>query len=623
VDKAGLQELIRQLKSTDEGLRLRAANLLSLEMGEDMRLALASLKDAFLHDPNPAVRFLAAKALKNQGIEPDDLSRGGPVAQKVPEPPVEVDSPDEGLLSFQGGIRAFWLTAQEYLRTPFNGLCDCLRANPERVGPWMAANAEDLGIDMVVPHLLEWHFREVGQSKDCSSKDCSSSLAGPPRVAEVAGRWHALPRESLSPVRGDLRGPGLDLALSVLASSPIDAIRAIALRFHEPQDVEAVRHFMEGFGQSSPMLLDSLVEVLKRLGQRRRDLAVKILSSCLGHFRPGQELFRLVGIARLCAVLVSPATLAFVKAQLPQAEGAAKAALIDVVARHNISDTDKVTLVGGFLKDQNPLVVIRTLACLWNSSQRSFIIYLISRYLNHPEPSIRSQLACALGDVAASEVLPYLVQLLNDPDVEVRSQAWRGLDRLQGEEVMHRVAGLLTDPHDRVRASAFRFILERSVGDRQLLTRVGLRIDKAPPAVVLERPDRLNPAGVGGKDGGSSKVEVSLQDPWVAEMVLSGLESVVDPQVIPLAETQVLSKNPWVRARATRLLWKLGELWSVDNVNDLLSDSDPSSWEAGVVTLAELGVVCRQEVRLLQHPILRSALRRHPTFESHAKKGAK
>lgn len=597
MDRTEVQELIRQLKSADEALRLRAVNVLAGELGEEIRLALPTLKDAFLNDPNPAVKYLARKALKNHGIDPDDLARGGAAAG-----PASTDSGGTGVLALQGGVRAFFRTAQEYLRAPFNTLCSVLQYNAEIVGPWVLEKAEALSVDLLLPHLVELHAAEQGAVEGAGA-----------RLVEIAKRWHEQPREATFPERADVREAGLAEALAVLASSPTPVVRALALALGYGQKA-TLEQLLKLLDDESPLVQGAAATALAELGARRREMQIKILTTAASRFKPGEPESKLIALARLMRALANSTTLAFLKVQLPATSGAVRAALIDVAARLKIADAEKADLCGAYLKDPSPLVVTRAMSCLWHSSQKPFITYTLSRYINHADAEVRRELADALKDTGQEDALPFLFQLLKDPQDKVRLAAVHGLDKIAGPSVLDRLVELLADPNAGVRALALRAIVEVAHPDEAALLRQGTSVTEAPQVVKVECPNGLR----GG--GKPISTEIELKDTAMRESALAALEGLADPKFSRLVEALVLDRDPRVKARAARLLWKYGELWACDSVNELLSSGEPNEWEAGVHGLAELVEAVRVEGRLMHFPLLRTALRKHPQFESHSKK---
>ena len=596
-----MQELIRQLKSADESLRLRAVNVLAGASGEELRIALPTLKDAFLNDPNPAVKYLARKALKNHGIDPDELARGG----VGPGPVASTDSGGTGVLALQGGVRAFFRTAQEYLRAPFNTLCSVLQYNPEIAGPWVIRRAETLSVDLLLPHLIELHAAEQGTVP---------SGAGM-RLVAIAQRWHEQPRESTFPERADVREGGLADALALLAQSPSPLVRALALTlgFGQKATLEALLLLLD---DGSPLVQHAAGAALSELGTRRRETQVKIITSVAARFRPGESETKLIAIARVMRALANSTTLAFLKVQLPATQGAVRAALVDVAARLKIADAEKADLCGAYLKDTSPLVVTRAMSCLWHSSQQPFITYTLSRYINHADTEVRRELAEALKDTGQEDALPFLAQLMRDPNHAVREAAVEGLDRIAGPTVLDRLVELLNDPSHAVRAVALRGLVEVAHPDEAAVLRQGITVQELPQFVRVECPNGLR---AGGRPV-STEIELTTTD--MREAALAALEDLADPKFSRLIEALVLDRDPRVKARAARLLWKYGELWACDSVNELLSSGEPREWEAGVEALAELVDAVRVEGRLMHYPLLRTALRKHPQFDLQAKKKA-
>lgn len=597
MDRSEVQELIRQLKSNDESLRLRAVNLLAQEPTDSVRLALPSLKDAFLNDPNPAVKYLARKALKNHGVDPDALQRGAP----LPGEAADVDSGATGVLALQGGVRAFFRTAQEYLRAPVNTLCRVMQINDDLVGPWLLERAEHLAVDLLLPHLVELH----------AGDDANVPPGRVLRLLEVARAWHSQPREATFPEREDIRGRGLADVLAVLATSPSPLARAMSARLGEHAAMEPLIQLLS---DDSPLVQQAAAGALASLGARRRELQLKILNAAIALFKPGEPESRLIAVARLARELANSTAVPFVKSNLPTSQGAVRAALVDVVAKLKIPDAEKADLCGAYLRDASPLVVTRAMACLWTSSQKPFITYTLSRFINHREVEVRRELAEALKDTGQEDVLPYLFQLVKDPDDSVRVQAVAGLDRVAGANALDRLVELAGDASPAIRAVALRELVEVGLAEELAVLRQGTIVTEAPAVVVVNCPSGLRP--------GSRPLatEIPLDTPFIREHALAALEGLADPKFGPLVEGLVLDRFPRVKARAARLLWKFGELWAADSVNDLLASGEPREWEAGVEALAELIDVTRIEGRLMHYPLLRTALRKQPLFETHAKK---
>jgi hypothetical protein len=223
----------------------------------------------------------------------------------------------------------------------------------------------------------------------------------------------------------------------------------------------------------------------------------------------------------------------------------------------------------------------------------------------------------ALGDTTDVETFGCLGQLLSDPDPRVRRVALASLSRLQGEDLVSRIVALTADTHVPVQAAALLSLTLRADSETLASLRSALSIGENPLVIRIDGrkcasrlPGRSLPDGF----------ELPLDDPWVVEITIRSLEALADLKVARVIEGLILSRSPRVRGQAARSLWKFGELWAADTVNDLLCDGVADGWEAGIEALAELAVVCRLEGQLMHHPLLRTALRRHPSFESNARR---
>jgi HEAT repeat protein len=556
------------------------------------------------------VKYLASKALRNHGINPDDLDRGLATAAETPD----VDSSNTGVLALQGGVRAFWRTAQEYLRVPFNTLCRLIQVNPDLVGEQVLESVEGLGVDMLLPHLHE----SPGSSPAGAATGAvavGAAAGAPARLADVARRWHSQPRTALYPERSDVRGSGLEQSVAPLRASGEPLVRALACRLGPVADRLALDQLVVLLSDPQPLIHRAAGAALALAGCRRREFQARILGSASALFKPGEDESRLLTVARLARDLANPTILPFLREQLPQSAGAVRAMLVDVLARLPVPEAEKIALVGSYLRDPSPDVVTRAMACLWTSSQRSFITYTLSRYMNHRDPGVRSRLAEALSDVGGEDAASYLVQLLRDPDPSVRAAAAGGVERTPGDRVAALLAALLGADHaPAVRAAALRALAANSGPDTLTELRNGLAVTDRPPAIRVECA-----GGIPGTSprGSPLVAEIALDEQSVRLDGLGLLECLGVPKALPVVEAMVLERDPHVKARAAALLWKLGELWAADSVGELLSSANPADWGPAISALGDIAYVSRMEARLMQYPLLRTALRRHPSFAAH------
>ena len=132
LDDSQVKELASQLKDATESVRLKAcdriAKLTDARDKERAREVVPSLKHMFLTDGNPAVKFLAKKALSSLGQDPEQILRE--------EKAKSGGGDDGGTVSKAALVRdlpILWRCAQDELRPAINSLSKLIFSTEERV----------------------------------------------------------------------------------------------------------------------------------------------------------------------------------------------------------------------------------------------------------------------------------------------------------------------------------------------------------------------------------------------------------------------------------------------------------------------------------------------------------
>lgn len=597
MDRPDFQELIRGLRNPDETIRLRAATLICQEPVDNLKKAVPTLKDSFLNDPNPAVRYLLRKALENLGVNPDRLAETSAIDGGA--------ASEQGMLALQGGGKAFWLAAQDYLRSPFSATCQLLKTCPSEIGEQIWKLPTPLPTSLLIPHMLEIMDQEGTLPGSHSRRP----------MATMAKAWHTTPREALY-----LDSPETDAELgnslaTDLWKSTNPFCKAMALRWttrfedvHERQDA-----ILE---QEDPLVLEAAVDYLVRAVRSDQSLATKVLAKAQTRYRPGASRARLLAIAYLVQELAHPVSLQFVKSTLPTAGGSIKAILIDALHKFTIPEDQKLSILQESLKDPDPEVSSRALVAAWGSSMQAVLPTVIRKIRHFPGGDGKKPLAKALGDIGDLAGMDQLLELATDGDLEIQQLVIQSLLRLPRLETARKMVERLTDPNPRLSAVAFRVLVELS-GNRALdVLRRYLVVEEKAASPAWIGLTELGPPGQGQAaevDFVPFRLQIAEEGPKI--WALESIEKLNDPKVMKLVETLIVDKSPRVQALAARILWSFGEFWVADNVTELLRTAhDPRTWSAALQALAHMSHTARSETMLMRYPLLRNALRTLPTF---------
>lgn len=610
---AQVKELIIQLRGENESVRLKACDALAKLPANDREAALAAvptLTEVFLGDGNPAVKFLAKKALSNLGENPDKLRQHADAAKGGP-PEKEADR-----ASLARELPVLWKCAGEELRPLVGSLTRLIRQPDERVRRQVSGALEKAGHQLAaVPLLLA--FEDEKKSPEFLAREAEGNdLFSDVRDVIELMKVQASPiNPAMAAQMGNLQRPEVLAAFIDMLRSANEVLRDNSVRvLAELKDARTIDPLLRLLGEGQAELDSKVITTLSKVAKQDKDLQIQILKKILSHFRPSEPEAKLFAIVDAVGRIANAKTQEFIKGCLRHTLPRVRANAVEALQHFDVSPEDRVKLLTPLLGDSNNRVLGNVVVALWGSTAHPFVQQQVENMASNPDKWVRSSLAYSMGVINAPGVVPYLLRFLSDPVEEVRRNAVKAIRRLSNREAVLHLAKEIANPDPHVR-----IYCTETVG-RHVLTEHGPRL-----AEFVEQPGqdlRLLSAAVLAL-GRLKQLEylplitryLRHEEDRVRANAVEALDALGEPKVTPLIQGSVLDVNPRTRANAAKALWKYGDLWVADSVKTMLDSPDIRLQASGAYALGEMADMARSPARLINLPLLMMALRRHAKFD--------
>lgn len=611
LDDSQIRDLEARLTGASESDRLKACDVVAkLNVPPDREAArrlLPVLKDVFLADANPAVKFLAKRALVNLGEDPEKIRAMAlrSAGQEVPDEFTQLtrDAP------------VLWRCAQEELRPCLALLPRLITSTDDSTGAQVSAALEKCGTAVAsVPLLVA--FQEERQSPTWQEREAQAVelYTDVQELIELMKVQASAINPVLAAQMGNLRRPEVLAAFIDMLRSQNLLLREGAVRvLADLADSRTVDPLLRLLGAGSADFDMEVIRTLSKIARADPAAQVPVLKKVLGHFRPGESDQKLASIVDAVGRISNPRTIDFVRGCLKHPLPRVRANAVEALCALGIQGEDRVRAIFPLFKDENNRVLANAIVALWGTSAQPYARARIDRMAADADRWMRASLAFALGLLNTPEVSDVFVRLLADPNEDVRRNAVKSLRRITNAAVIEAAVRHLTHPDPSVRV----YIIE-AIG------RHGLTQYNQALTVLLEDPQadtRIISATVLAlgriKNMGNLPVLTPFlrhADERVRANTVEAVEALGDAKLTALLQKSILDAHPRTRANACKALWKYGDLWVVDTVKGMIESPLPRFRSSGAYVLGEMAGMTRVDAQLRQLPLLVAALRRHAKF---------
>jgi HEAT repeat protein len=607
-----VNELLAGLRDDNESARLKACDTVAKIAPPDRAAAapaIPALKEIFLNDRNPAVKFLAKKALQALGESPDKIrqeaeaGKGAPAAQEADRAAIARDLP------------VLWKCAAEELRSCVTLLTRLIWSTDERVRRQVSVALEKCGHILAAPPLLV-AFEEEKKSPEWEARERqeSDTFTDVREVIDLMRVQASGINPALAAQMGNLQRPEVLAAFIDMLRSGNEVLRDNAVRIlAELKDARTIDPLLRLLGTGQPDLDSKVITTLSKVARTDKDLQIQILKKILSHFRPSEPETKLHCIVDAVGRIANPKTYEFVKGCLKHPLPRVRANAVEALQSFELAPEDRVRLLSPLLRDDNNRVLGNAVVALWGSSAQPFVQALVESMVAHADRWVRASVGYSMGVINAPGVVPYLLRLLEDRDEDVRRNAVKSIRRLSNRDAILALARQISNPDLNVEI----YCIE-TIGRHALVNHA----DEIARLVELPGQNlKIVSAGVlalgrlrVGQHLGIITRFLKHEEDRVRANSVEALEALGEPKVTPLVQSSVMDHNARTRANAVKALWKYGDLWVVDNAKTMLESPDPRMRASAAYAVGEMADMARNAPRLVSLPLLMMALRRHPKF---------
>ena len=609
MEQSELDKLIEQLRSEDEGLRLKAANVLSKEkLGPVTKQAVPVLKEIFWKDPNPAVKFLAKKALGNLGQNVNEVQSSGgqavvPKAQKT------------GMFKLIPDGQILWKCAQEELRDCLPLLKRLIWAKEEKVLDQVADALENIGTVLSAAPLIEAFQQEqsLPQWQEESEGNVSASYEDVKELINIAKIRHSGINPATAAAMGNLNCPEVKEAfIDMLRSrNPVlqkNAVKTLA-ELNDPSTVKPMLNLLRG---DNEQLERKVIKTLGKIAAVNPEVQEQVLRVLLEHFRPSEAEFTLYAIVEAVGRIANPKTLNFTKTCLKHPLPRLRANAVEALAMFDIPDDELVIALAPMLRDKNNRVVGNAIVALWGTREQDSVRKAIDAMIQHANKWHRAAAAFALGEINTEESANILVKLLRDPDEDVRNNAAKAVRKLTSPEAVSRLVEFINDDNLEVRLYSIEQIGKARLEAYNDILLLILDTDQNPHVIAstilalgrMKLVENIPTIGY----------YLNHDDARVRANAIEALVFINDPKVMSLLSLSLNDSDSRVRANVIIALWKFGELKVASQVQNMLESSNSDFQSSGAYALGDMAISTRKEQNLINFPLLVAALRQHPKY---------
>lgn len=610
---AQIDELIRQLKDANENTRLKAANFLTKNKPPEAQACVPALKELFWNDTNPAVKFLAKKALVFLGENIDAI------ANEQAATLTAVSTAEEGAVVPQGPVvladhELLWKVAADEFRPLIPSLFRLLESQDTHVLEQVSDAVAHLGSVLVAAPLLEAFEHEQTSVTGNQGSGGLATYEDVKDLIHIAKLKHSGINPATAAAMGNLTCPEvLEAFIDMLRSENVvlqdNAVRILS----ELRDPHTVEPLLRLLGSENPRLEAKVIKTVSKIVRENRENQDHVVRSIIAHFRPSESEFKLYSIVEALGRIVYAPALPFLTECLRHALPRVRANAVEAIARLKLPEGETIRLLGPLLSDDNNRVLANAVAALWPTSARERAFRTLEASIAHPDKWYRASMAFTLGQINCAESVGPLVLLLKDQDPDVRRNAQNAVRRLTDKTAVGKLVEFVNDENLEVRIKAVEQIgLSGIVAYNDVLHLMMIDAEAFPrllASVVLALGRMRLPENIA-----TISYYLNDRDERIRANAVEALESINDPKVMSLVNLAISDSNARVRANAAKALWKFGELGSLHVVLKMIETPMLDHQSSGAYAFGEMAMSVREPSRLANFPLLGSALRRIPRY---------
>jgi HEAT repeat protein len=609
MDEGRLKELIEELRSTNEGVRLKATRELSTEKPDPVSCkAIPVLKELYWKDSNPAVKFLAKKALANLGENVSEVhSSGGeaivPIAQRT------------GLFKLIPDGDILWKCAQEELRCYLPRLKQMIWSKNKFVQAQVAEALESLGTVLSAAPLIEALLDEQHQGNWQEEPDgiVSASYEDVKDLIRIAHLRHSGINPATAAAMGNLNCPEVKEAFIEMlrSSNPVlqkNAVKTLA-ELSDPKTIGAMISLLRG---EDDALERKVIKTVSKIAATCPETQEAVLKVLLEHFRPSESEFTLYAIVEAMGRIVNSRTLDFLKKCLEHPLPRLRANAVEAISRFDIPDSELIAIIAPMLRDKNNRVVGNAIVALWGTSEQKSVLGAVERMAKHPNKWHRAAVAYALGEINTEESAGILIPLLRDSDEDVRNNSSKAMRKLDDPGAVSRLVEFINDDDLDVRLCAIEQIGKAKLDVYNDILLLILDAEQNPKVIAttllalgkMSLPDNIP----------TISYYLNHDDDRVRANAIEALSHINDPKVMSLLSLGLSDSSNRVKANIIVALWKFGEIDKVKKLEAMLASPDARQAASGAYALGAVAIATRKEQNLINYPLLVAALRQHPKY---------
>ncbi|MBI4871741.1 MAG: HEAT repeat domain-containing protein [Candidatus Riflebacteria bacterium] len=608
---AQIEELLRQLKDSNENTRLKAANFLTKNKPPEGAACIPALKELFWHDANPAVQFLAKKALVNLGANIDSVQNEGAsnLAARVAAPE---DTPDTSPTPKDHEV--LWKVASDEFRPLVTMLFQLLDSSDAHVLEQVSDAAEKLGTVLCAAPLLEALEREQTRSRGTESRGGLATYDDVKELIHIAKLKHSGINPATAAAMGNLTCPEVLEAFIDMLRSDNEVLRNNAVRIlAELKDPHTVEPLLRLLGGDNARLEAKVIKTVSKIVRENKESQDHVVRSIIAHFRPTESEFKLYSIVEALGRIAYLPSLPFLTECLRHALPRVRANAVEAISRLGIPDDELIRLLGPMLNDENNRVLANTVAALWHTAAQERARRSMESALNHADKWYRASIAFALGQIDVADSATHLVTLMRDQDADVRRNAENAIHRLKDKGAIAKLVEYINDENLDVRIKAIEVIGSSGItAYNDVLHLMMIDAESFPrllATVVLALGRMQLPENIA-----TISYYLNDRDERIRANAVEALEAINDPKVMSLINLAVSDNHPRVRGNAAKALWRFGELGTMQVVHKMMEAPMLDHQSSGAFSFGEMAITVREKARLSACPMLAAALRRLPRY---------
>ncbi|NLI79033.1 MAG: HEAT repeat domain-containing protein, partial [Candidatus Riflebacteria bacterium] len=272
-----------------------------------------------------------------------------------------------------------------------------------------------------------------------------------------------------------------------------------------------------------------------------------------------------------------------------------------IEAIESIKSSSIVGIIQPYLEDPNNRVRANVAKAIFKYGDFD-VSETLAQMLGHDDKWFRSSAAYAMGEIRDVRFIPRLAQALKDEDPDVRRNATNALRKIESANAIPHLIPLLEDPNYDVRVQAV-IALARCSPDKA--------VDLFTQKLAQEENSIVRATLVSclGDCAGAGHQEILARylddpDPRVVSNTIEAIQKVSrrkpDPGMITQLENLLSHEDNRVKSNAIKALWIWNEFSVLDNLHDLLHNTDEKHRQSAVFVLGEIGQAIARSKALTQ-----------------------